>query len=83
MTDPQKPILLGSYAAKQCPVRTHNAFSPVVPAPEWVPSAELQALFDGGRQFEAEIFAELLVIHPTTAVLVDPALRGTGHGEGN
>jgi predicted RecB family nuclease len=76
MTDPQKPVLLNSYAAKQCPVRTHNAFSPVVPAPEWVPSAELQALLDGGREFEAEIFAELLVIHPTTAVLVDPALRG-------
>jgi predicted RecB family nuclease len=76
MTDLQKPILLGGYAAKQCPVRTHNAFSPMVPAPEWVPSAELQALFAGGREFEAEIFAELLAIHPTTAVLVDPALRG-------
>ena len=76
MTDPQKPILLGGYAAKQCPVRTHNAFSPMVPAPEWVPSAELQALFDGGQKFEDEIFAELLAIQPTTAVLVDPALRG-------
>ena len=69
-------ILLGGYSAKRCPVRTHNDFSPVVPAPEWVASAEQQALFDGGRQFEAEVFAELLDIHPTTAVLVDPALHG-------
>ena len=76
MAAPVKPIVLGGYAAKRCPVRTHNDYSPVVPAPEWVPSPELQALFDGGRQFEAEMFARLLDIHPTTAVLVDPALRG-------
>lgn len=75
MTDPQQPILLGGYAAKHCPVRTHNEFSPAVPAPQWVASPELQALFDAGRQFEAEMFAELHRIHPTTAVLVDPALR--------
>jgi hypothetical protein len=61
--DPQKPILLGGYAAKRCPVRIHNDFSPVVPAPEWVPSAELQALLDDGRQFEAEVFAELMAVH--------------------
>jgi predicted RecB family nuclease len=68
--------VLDGYAAKRCPVRTHNDFSPGVPAPEGVPSAELQALFDDGQQFEAEVFAELLDIHPTTAVLVDPVLRG-------
>ena len=76
MSAPLRPIVLGGYAAKQCPVRTHNAFSPVVPAPEWVPSPELQALFAGGRQFEAEMFAELLDIRPAAAALVDPALRG-------
>jgi hypothetical protein len=51
MTGPQQPVLLNGYAAKRCPVRTHNDYSPVVPDPEWVPSAELQALFAAGRQY--------------------------------
>ena len=76
MTDARKPILLGGYAAKQCPVRTHNDFAPVVPAPECATPAELQALFDAGRQFEDEVFAELLRLHPGSAVLVDSRSRG-------
>jgi len=75
MTVPAEQVLLGGYAAKQCPVRTHNHFAPVVPDPEWEPPAELQALFDAGRQFEAEVFAELVSIHPRTAELIDPGLR--------
>ena len=47
----------------------------MVPDPEWVAPAELQALFDAGRQFEAEVFAELVRIHPGTAELIDPDLR--------
>ena len=75
MTGPEKPVLLGGYAAKQCPVRTHNNYAPTVPDPEWVVPAELQDLFDAGRQFEAEVFAELIRIHPETAEMVDPGLR--------
>ena len=75
MTGPQQPILLGGYAAKQCPMRTHNDFAPVVPDPEWVTPAELQALFDAGQQYEAEVFAELIRIHPDSAELIDPGLR--------
>lgn len=75
MTGSREPILLGGYAAKQCPVRTHNAFAPLVPDPEWVAPAELQDLFDAGRQFEAEVFAELLRIHSDRAELIDPGLR--------
>ncbi len=75
MTVPEGPVLLGGYAAKQCPVRTHNDFAPLVPVPEWVAPAELQALFDAGRQFEAEVFAELVRIHSDTAELIDPGLR--------
>ena len=78
MTGSDKPILLGGYAAKRCPVRTHNDFAPLVPVPEWVPSPELQADFDAGRQFEAEVFAELARINPGTAELIDPALRKAG-----
>lgn len=75
MADFRAPILLGGYAAKQCPVRTHNHFAPLVPKVEWVPSAEVQADLDAGQQFEAEVFAELLRIHPTTALLLDSGLR--------
>jgi predicted RecB family nuclease len=75
MTGPEEPVLLGGYAAKQCPVRTHNNFSPLVPRPEWVPAPELQAMFDAGVQFEAEVFAELIRIHPDTAEFIDPGLR--------
>jgi predicted RecB family nuclease len=75
MTGPGEPVLLGGYAAKQCPVRTHNHFAPLVPEPEWVTPPELQALFDAGRQFEAEVFAELVRIHAETATVIDPGLR--------
>jgi predicted RecB family nuclease len=75
MADQEGPIVLGGYAAKQCPVRTHNNYAPTVPDPEWVAPAELQDLFDAGRQFEAEVFAELIRIHPETAELIDPQLR--------
>ena len=75
MTGPQQPVVLGGYAAKQCPVRTHNRFAPLVPDPEWVPPAELQELFDAGRQFEVEVFAELGRIHRGAAEVIDPSLR--------
>lgn len=75
MTGPQEPVLLDGYAAKRCPVRVHNDFAPLVPVPEWVTPPELQAIFDAGRQYEAEVFAELLRIHSDTAELIDPALR--------
>lgn len=74
MTDSPRPILLGGYAAKFCPVRTHNDFCPAIPKVEWIPSEQLAADLEAGRQFEADVFAELLRLHPDTAVLVDPAL---------
>ena len=67
--------MLGGYAAKQCPVRTHNDFAPLVPKVEWVPTDEVQADLDAGRQFEDDVFSELLRIHPNTTGLVDPGLR--------
>jgi predicted RecB family nuclease len=67
-------ILLGSYAAKRCPVRTHNDFAPLVPVPDLEPSAELQADFDAANEFEADVFSELFRINPA-AVLLDPGMR--------
>lgn len=63
-------ILLGGYAAKQCPVRTHNDFAPLIPTVEWEPTAEVQADLDAGRRFEADVFEELNRIHPS-ALIVD------------
>lgn len=69
MSGTEETILLGGYAAKQCPVRTQNDFGPA-PA-EWVPAPEDQARLDAGIAFEAEVFADLLSLHPS-AVYVDP-----------
>jgi len=70
------PILLGGYAAKQCPVRTHNDFAPLVPTLVWAaPTEEAQADLDAGNDFEAEVFASLLRIHEDAAVMVDPGRR--------
>jgi predicted RecB family nuclease len=70
----ERIIMLGGYAAKRCPVRTHNDFTPLVPVPELEPSAELQADFDAANEFEADVFSELLRIHPA-AELLDPGMR--------
>jgi predicted RecB family nuclease len=69
----QEPVLLGAYAAKQCPVRVQNHFLPLVPIVEWVPSPEDQARLDAGIAFERNVFADLAALHPT-AVVVDPRL---------
>lgn len=74
VTDASAPVVLDGYAAKQCPVRIHNNFSPLVLTLKEVRSEEQQAVIDAGNAFEAEIFAGLLKIHPT-AVLVDGELR--------
>ena len=73
MTLARQPILLGGYAAKRCPTRIHNDFAPLVPTLRWEPSLEVRADLNAGIEFEAEVFAKLIGIHPT-AVTVDPAL---------
>lgn len=66
------PVLLGGYAAKQCPVRTQNDHLPI--AAKWEPSPEDQARLDAGIAFEEQVFAQILTAHPE-AVLIDPHLR--------
>jgi predicted RecB family nuclease len=70
VTDASDHVVLDAYAAKQCPVRTHNDFSPSVLTLKEVRSEEQQAVIDAGNTFEAEMFINLLKLHPT-AVLVD------------
>ena len=55
----QEPVLLGGYAAKQCPVRVQNDFLPLVPTLKWVPSPEDQARLDAGIAFERNVFEDL------------------------
>ena len=72
MTTSVGPVLLGGYAAKQCPVRTQNDHLPI--AARWVPAPEDQARLDAGIEFEDRVFDQILAAHPG-AVLVDPKLR--------
>ncbi|MEZ5090717.1 MAG: hypothetical protein R2719_14000 [Micropruina sp.] len=48
---------LDAYAARSCPVKTHNAFHPgfVLPTPE----EGLREVFHGGVAFQAEVLAAL------------------------
>jgi hypothetical protein len=57
-------VLLGGYAAKHCPVRVHNDFSPSVPTTEWLPSPEDQLRLDAGNAFEVAVFTHLTALHP-------------------
>ena len=80
-------ILLGGYAAKQCPVRVQNDYSPLVPTRRWAPSPEDQARLDAGIVFEGSVFGELIALHPT-AVAVEQlrkadAIGATVHAMGS
>ena len=57
---PTTSILLGSYAARSCPVKTQNAFNPTVNLPRAEPSDALAELFEGGAHFEAVVLEKLI-----------------------
>jgi predicted RecB family nuclease len=65
-------FLLGAYAARSCPVKTHNAFDRTIAARTWQPDDSLAELFEGGLQFELEVLDRLAT--EFTGALVD--LRG-------
>lgn len=73
MAGSSEHILLDAYAAKRCPVRVQNAYSPLAPTLEWTPAPEIQARLDAGLAFERKVFEELSALHPA-AVTVDPHL---------
>jgi predicted RecB family nuclease len=61
----------GAYIAKSCPVRAQNdVLQPCEPA---AVDASLERRFERGRQFEADVFAELRQLHPEATFV-------TGHG---
>jgi predicted RecB family nuclease len=59
---PQKTILLDAYAARSCPVKTHNAFDPTVEIPAVEAGGRLTELFDGAQQFEAVVLEQLITL---------------------
>lgn len=73
VAEKRKPIVLGGYAAKQCPVRVQNDFLPLLPKVQWEPSPEEQARLDAGLAFERDVFENVSALHPG-AVVVDPQL---------
>jgi predicted RecB family nuclease len=65
VTAPPGTILLGAYAARSCPVKTQNAFNPmlatgVVDGDAVATNEGLAELFDGGAQFETAVLEQLI-----------------------
>jgi hypothetical protein len=59
----------GGYVAKQCPARAQwDTVRPCEPLP---PSPFLQRLFTRGRDFESEVVARLLELHPDALVVTE------------
>lgn len=71
MAELRGPILLGGYAAKQCPVRVQNDFLPLVPRLKWEPSPEDQGRLDAGIAFEVSVFKDLAAMNPGAVVVED------------
>ena len=65
-----KKTMLGSYAAKQCPLRVYMEHDPTEKAVPAAPDAALQQLFDDGFAFEASIFDEIEQLQPNDVVRV-------------
>jgi predicted RecB family nuclease len=53
-------ILLDAYAARSCPVKTHNAFDPTVAIPPVESGGRMTELFDGASEFEAVVLEQLI-----------------------
>ncbi|MBA3527912.1 MAG: TM0106 family RecB-like putative nuclease [Propionibacteriaceae bacterium] len=48
-------VLLGAYAARSCPVKTHHAYDSTIERTSWEPDESLAELFEGGLEFETHI----------------------------
>lgn len=53
-------VLLDAYAARSCPVKTHNAYDPTVPLAPGETNDGFTEFFDGGQRFEAVVLEQLI-----------------------
>ena len=67
-------FVLDAYAARSCPVKTHNAFHPGVQLP--AADESLREGFHGGTAFKADVLARILADAPGTVVDCRPLLGG-------
>lgn len=56
-------FVLDAYAARSCPVKTHNVFDPTIPRPE-TPDESLGEAFHGGRAFAQLILDAIAARNP-------------------
>ncbi len=74
MANPQ-----GGYVAKQCPARAQwDTVRPCEPLP---PSPFRQRLFTRGRDFESEVVAQLLELHPDALAVTQRTPQNTAERE--
>jgi hypothetical protein len=66
--------LQGGYVAKHCLVRAQN--DAIVPGEPIPPTPFQEMLFKGGNDFEANVFSELVAMHPS-AVVIAPQVHGS------
>ena len=64
-------VLLGAYDAKRCARRIHNEWDPSLETEPWEAPPAVQMLFDQGRRFQDEVFAELAGACPGAIDLAD------------
>ncbi|MPQ98139.1 TM0106 family RecB-like putative nuclease [Modestobacter sp. I12A-02628] len=64
VTSTRHPLVLGGYAAKQCPRATHNAHDLTVPRPTWEPDSATEERMAAGRVFEGRVVEALLAALP-------------------
>ncbi|PIE99493.1 MAG: hypothetical protein CR979_02885, partial [Propionibacterium sp.] len=62
-----KGFVLDAYAARSCPVKTHNLFDPTIPRPE-SPDESLGEAFHGGRAFEKLILDQIVAQNSVTDI---------------
>ena len=68
--DRNDKIMLGAYAAKQCPLRVFREHDPFEMAESAEPDEDLQALFDDGHAFEDDVVAALKAVWGRRMVVV-------------
>ncbi len=74
-------FVLDAYAARSCPVKTHNAFNPRLDKPAAPLDESLRESFDGGRDFRDLTLNAIVHRNPDTVDLREQWLGGAGWTE--